>query len=1261
MRGIGHVHFCAHHEPSKRLQELFQEIVQLKSQLQFDDPKNDMKQSENEINEMKLKLEMMENDFRQQFDSIYTCWSQVNVDNLPGEFVDEEDMNENKIENESEEMCIDCEYKYPSYENHPSKKYISKLKSNERWNHLIDLKNMTLRHISCPPSHKRKSKKIKNGKYCMVCKLGFMIHGHKNKKVNVYMKEKRLKTTIIVEKIGKTNNVKGYLKMKRNDYLMGEHSTPLLLLNNANCNLQLIVDPIANFQYITKYISKSETKSKTFRELLKNNSKRFQSQSFYQLLRSSIIQQEGYRDISLQEICHYLCSNDSPFYGFNKKYDLKTLWIDINENQTPTSLKKERRTKWNKEENGWKSDTFTYYSHKNIWLFRYSTRPKNEENLSFNEFFQKYDIGKNGKLKDRNNKKHKKYFLEIAPSYGMYKKSHENYVKYIKTQFIKYHQWRDDYTILYNDLTDKEILEKWSTFKEKHKEQMFEHDFSESLENVDLLRKQYKNNFEHKTDHEKEEEERKLQEKDSLYVDELERVDSKYDEKEDKKFDEKWKNIENSQQIVFEENDANIGEIHWCSDQKIAICKRFQKQYLKCKAKTKINWNKKNFKTLNQNDLSFRQVCAIAILEKEYEKYKENPIPKNENFRMILTGVPGGGKSASINYIRNKYEKDDIITISAATNAAANNLGGSSYCSKYKIRLKINGQKEYIYDELNEQHKIDLRLETWKKFHIIDECYMNGLRRETSLHNRLNMLYGDKVSTNTYHGGLPFVYVGDFYQMKPFGSFGRPGKSLIDNVEENSTMKNASDAYKSIENVIYLNENLRNEEPRTKMLHDTLRLPWWKSEKEEWENLKWFSEEEYVKRNGTLDENECTYLNFNRQPVYEHNVKVMKNINNIFQINSHHITDNKNLCLNEVESKYFNDLESQIFVKKDTEMILNRSLNRHIGLFKNARVIIKDVIWSQKNQNKLDWLPDMIIANVPTYTGPQIFKNHPTYIPIFPTSISIDSNGKNKYNLEGKGKIKRRQFPLSNIKGFTTGKAQGLTIKNKVIYEFQKITPENLKKKLKYYQSPEFPGNSLTATSRHTGDNNLIIRGTYSKKMIDTMKKSNENIQRYVESLRLEKLHQKTIYKYKKIIELWIKNNLNENSRIYKSVEFTKWKNNNTYDDIKSDIEKEIKQYENILKRKNQFASKKQSKKKKIDELDKNIDKEINKKINGKRSKSTRKDEKRKRKKSSVNTEVYDYEDESEDDDQIITHLLKDLKCKNQGTTLLCGSFALQK
>ena len=44
----------------------------------------------------------------------------------------------------------------------------------------------------------------------------------------------------------------------------------------------------------------------------------------------------------------------------------------------------------------------------------------------------------------------------------------------------------------------------------------------------------------------------------------------------------------------------------------------------------------------------------------------------------------------------------------------------------------------------------------------------------------------------------------DFYQMKPFGSYGRSGDSLIDKIKSNSTSLIASEAYRSIQNVIYL-------------------------------------------------------------------------------------------------------------------------------------------------------------------------------------------------------------------------------------------------------------------------------------------------------------------------------------------------------------------------------------------------------------------------------------------------------------------------
>ena len=190
-RGVAHIHFCAHHKPTKLLQKMFKEIVDEMSAAGI--------QSSDLLPDGSLKNKFT--DFTKKFESIYTC--------------------ENTMES-------DVIHMKSSPENHPCTKYPSQMTNDEMLSHVTNLQNECLWH-TCAPSHKRHNRKSKKDE----CKLRF----------NTPCKPLRECLRIRLEKIPNTNQCKGYLDMKRskNSTWMGEHSKPFLILCGTNSNVQMIV------------------------------------------------------------------------------------------------------------------------------------------------------------------------------------------------------------------------------------------------------------------------------------------------------------------------------------------------------------------------------------------------------------------------------------------------------------------------------------------------------------------------------------------------------------------------------------------------------------------------------------------------------------------------------------------------------------------------------------------------------------------------------------------------------------------------------------------------------------------------------------------------------------------------------------------------------------------------------------------------------------------------------------------------------------
>ena len=185
-----------------------------------------------------------------------------------------------------------------------------------------------------------------------------------------------------------------------------------------------------------------------------------------------------------------------------------------------------------------------------------------------------------------------------------------------------------------------------------------------------------------------------------------------------------------------------------------------------------------------------------------------------------------------------------------------------------------------------------------------------------------------------------------------------------------------------------MDEIVRNTDPKTQMMLQTLSTPFWIDKPKEIANIMSFREsvqrQECCERGQDFDKihHERTYITFNREPIRIFNMEEIKRTQtNVTEIHAHH----NNSSSQGQPSKHYNNLETCVLLYEGCKIYLNNQLNRHMGLYTNAIGTVKDVIWNTNHRNNhTHYLPELLLVEFPSYTGPPLFLNHPHIIPIVP-------------------------------------------------------------------------------------------------------------------------------------------------------------------------------------------------------------------------------------------------------------------------------------
>ena len=114
-------------------------------------------------------------------------------------------------------------------------------------------------------------------------------------------------------------------------------------------------------------------------------------------------------------------------------------------------------------------------------------------------------------------------------------------------------------------------------------------------------------------------------------------------------------------------------------------------------------------------------------------------------------------------------------------------------------------------------------------------------------------------------------------------------------------------------------------------------------------------------------------------------------------------------------SDYMSGQEPVVFLAKTAKVMLTMNLWSHVGLCNGATGTVRHIIYDHRPPN----LPLPVILQFDNYRGPAFIDSHPSCIPIWPVTVSLQSEN---------SLHERQPLPLRLAWALTIHKSQGLTL-----------------------------------------------------------------------------------------------------------------------------------------------------------------------------------------------------------------------------------------
>ena len=396
------------------------------------------------------------------------------------------------------------------------------------------------------------------------------------------------------------------------------------------------------------------------------------------------------------------------------------------------------------------------------------------------------------------------------------------------------------------------------------------------------------------------------------------------------------------------------------------------------------------------NSFSKMQQLAFNIVQSHFT----NNSPEQQPLHLIIIGVAGTGKSYLINALRNLLQNK--CQVSATTEKASYNINGVTIHSLLKLPVGLKGFNDFAGQTLcrlqENLNGID--------YILIDEYSMLCQSTFGWIDKRCKQATGshDKIL-----GGKSLTLIGDPGQLPPVGD-----KPLYHSKPSSDIGEQGYQAYQMFDKVVKLtvNQRVQGNCPEQVQFRELLsRLRKGESTTDDWKLLLSRQPSSVSNLNEFEDAIRLFYSN---EQVANYNFNQLTKLNQpVALINARHSsTFAKNLSPNEMSG-----LDPVIFLANAAKVMLTMNLWSHVGLCNGATGIVRHIIYDN-NHHPPD-LPVAVIVDFDNYRGPAFIDAQPSYVPICPVTVSVQSQ--NTFH-------ERQQLPLRLAWALTIHKSQGLTL-----------------------------------------------------------------------------------------------------------------------------------------------------------------------------------------------------------------------------------------
>ncbi|KAK3931961.1 ATP-dependent DNA helicase [Frankliniella fusca] len=493
-------------------------------------------------------------------------------------------------------------------------------------------------------------------------------------------------------------------KPERNDPLLNKFNKFLILLWRANIDIAPVLSEKALIGYLTKYVSKSETPSKTLTEILANIMLQVEAESRAKtVIQKLFTNAVADRDISAQEVCHTLLSLPFCSAGGRKFVIVNTSekkWVMVPEEEFQDGNQKYGQS----------------------FVEKYRERPENMENVCLWDAAKCYNYraGTWSVIKGKEN------IVRVFPQYTNQKCDEEGKERFYKQQVLLHVPWRYEEHL-------KDDCQSWKNVYEGH-------------------RINERSNAVYQLGNECEEDD----------------FESAEDDVHDNDFEEEFMLLSrlgpnsNAPSIELGRREVDLNH-DWRQSsamyEHLGSVQEFQSFIESAKEKDSNN-EPVNDIALPQVNLSPDQERVINIVKEIIENIKcTNSYVAR---RIIVQGKAGTGKSLVIKYLTSILQKElgnASYFLGAPTGVAAILINGQTLHNIFKLGVDSNAFKpltgESAKDLSNSFENV--------KFLILDEWSMIGCKTLAMIEARCR----EATGINEEFGGLTVILFGDGRQLPP--------------------------------------------------------------------------------------------------------------------------------------------------------------------------------------------------------------------------------------------------------------------------------------------------------------------------------------------------------------------------------------------------------------------------------------------------------------------------------------------------------------